>query len=72
MNAQVSNIRRRTVYYDRVRRRVWVFGQRWHHGATGAALTTAGTVGVLIGGVLMAHDWKDRQMWFERGWGTQP
>jgi hypothetical protein len=26
----------------------------------------------LTGGVLMAHDWKDRELWFERGRGTQP
>ena len=23
------------------------------------------------GGVLMAHDWKDRSIWFERGRGSQ-
>jgi hypothetical protein len=27
----------------------------------------------LTGGAsLMAHDWKDRSIWFERGYGTQP
>jgi hypothetical protein len=24
------------------------------------------------GSVLIVHDWQDRQIWFERGWGTQP
>jgi hypothetical protein len=24
------------------------------------------------GGALMAHDWKDRPIWFERGYGSQP
>jgi hypothetical protein len=24
------------------------------------------------GGALMAHDWKDHTIWFERGHGTQP
>ncbi|MBJ7330539.1 MAG: hypothetical protein JHC95_11625 [Solirubrobacteraceae bacterium] len=57
------------MHYDRVRRRLWVLGQRCHHGATGAILMTTGLV---VGGALMAHDWKDRQMWFERGWGSQP
>ena len=47
------------------RRRVWVCGQRVHHGLTGVLLAAAGTV-------LMAHDWKDRPMWFERGAGNQP
>lgn len=72
MDAKVSNSRRYPLYYDRVRRRLWVLGQRCHHGATGAILTTVGTAGVLIGGALMVHDWKDRQIWFERGWGNQP
>jgi hypothetical protein len=43
---------------------LWIFGQRLHHGATGALLTFAGAVGV----ALMAHDWKDRSVWFSRGW----
>jgi hypothetical protein len=25
----------------------------------------------LTGGALMAHDWKDRELWFERGRGSQ-
>jgi hypothetical protein len=24
------------------------------------------------GGLLMAHDWKDRALWFARGWQDQP
>jgi hypothetical protein len=55
---------RKPIHYDRVRRRVWIFGQRCHHGATGALLTFAGALGV----ALMAHDWKDRTVWFARGW----
>lgn len=53
------------LHYDPHRRRVWVLGQRVHHGTTGALLALAGAV-------LMLHDWKDRSMWFERGAGTQP
>ncbi len=37
----------RLVEYDALRRRVWIFGQRCHHGATGslvAALACAGLV----------------------------
>jgi hypothetical protein len=43
---------------------LWIRGQRCHHGATGALLATFGLV-------LMAHDWKDRGLWFARGWQDQ-
>ena len=66
-------------------RRMWVGGQRLHHGLTGVAVTTAGLGQLLVrrtaanralalallGGVLMAHDWKDRAVWFERGTQAQ-
>jgi hypothetical protein len=62
-------------------RRVWVGGQRLHHGLTGIAVATAGLAKLatgrteatraiawaLVGGALMAHDWKDRSVWFQRG-----
>jgi hypothetical protein len=62
-------------------RRVWIGGQRLHHGLTGIAVATASLANlalrrseanraiawVLAGGVLMAHDWKDRSAWFRRG-----
>jgi hypothetical protein len=77
---------RRPVHYDAVRRRLWIFGQRCHHGATGAFLTAAAATALVTslvdarravtlaatGSLLMAHDWHDRTMWFQRGWGTQP
>ena len=95
---------RRVVEYDLIRRRVWIRGQRCHHGATGlvvaglaciglfsenlpagkppldsrtmlaTVLTDSRTMlaGVLTGGAMMAHDWKDRSIWFERGRGSQP
>ena len=67
--------------YDPVLRRVWVGGQRLHHGATGAAFAAAGIAGLaarrlplrdvlpvaLVGTALMVHDWHDRARWFERG-----
>jgi hypothetical protein len=74
-------------FYDAERRRLWLFGQRCHHGATGVLLTGVAVAGLganrlksaslvvtlaATGSVLMLHDWKDRQIWFERGWGTQP
>ena len=77
----------RPIHYDAVRRRLWICGQRCHHGATGAILTAVGAVGAIAslkplrplgtvallatGTVLMAHDWKDRPHWFERGSGSQ-
>ncbi len=55
---------RHPLHYDSHRRRLWILGQRCHHGATGALLAA-------LGAALMLHDWKDRSIWFERGWGTQ-
>lgn len=55
----------RLIGYDPERRRLWIGGQRVHHGLTGVLLT-------ILGAVLMLHDFKDRSMWFERGPGTQP
>lgn len=51
--------------YDPARKRLWICGQRVHHGLTGVLMATAGTV-------LMMHDWKDRPLWFQRGVGSQP
>lgn len=70
---------------DWAQRRVWVVGQRLHHGLTGALIAGAGLAGLaarsrdarrsmrwaLLGGMLMAHDWHDRAIWFKRGPGTQ-
>ena len=69
------------IRYDACRRRVWVRGQRLHHGCTGALVTGLGVAGLaarrvtpkgglewaLLGTALMAHDWRDRSVWFERG-----
>jgi hypothetical protein len=78
------------VEYDGRHRRVWISGQRCHHGATGSIVALAGFFGLvagqahlsrrhgpsrslaalaLAGGALMAHDWEDRHVWFERGRG---
>ena len=72
---------RHPIHYDAGRRRLWVVGQRCHHGAAGALMAgvaatglAATRVGVRLGisllttaGVLMAHDWRDRSVWFARG-----
>ena len=69
------------VHYDAKRRRVWLGGQRMHHGLTGVVVTTVGLAGLaarrmttlggvewaLLGAVLMVHDWDDRTAWFQRG-----
>jgi hypothetical protein len=46
--------------YDSERRRVWICGQRLHHGLTGVVLAAAGIA-------LMAHDRHDRSIWFRLG-----
>jgi hypothetical protein len=78
--AESSRSLRKALEYDAARRRVWLFGQRCHHGATGALIATIAALGLAAhakprsvatlaatGGFLMAHDWRDRSIWFERG-----
>ena len=83
MGSTSSVVRREhhLVDYDPVLHRVWIGGQRLHHGATGAAFAAAGIAALLarripardsvpmalLGATLMAHDWKDRAVWFRRG-----
>jgi hypothetical protein len=76
----------RPVEYDSIRRRLWIFGQRCHHGATGALVASAACVAIAAerqvagplvalaatGGMMMVHDWKDHSFWFELGYGSQP
>ncbi len=70
----------RIVGYDPQLRRIWIGGQRLHHGVTGILLAGAGLAGLatrrsanhalawtLAGGAMIAHDWKDRGVWFRRG-----
>ncbi len=93
MRYNLPQPRKQIVEYDSMRRRLWILGQRCHHGATGSVVATIAFMALLIepagiretptdmkplialaaaGGVLMLHDWKDRQVWFERGPGNQP
>ena len=75
------------VQYDAMRRRLWILGQRCHHGATGAVLASGALLAATVsrsqlartavlagatGALLMVHDWQDRYIWFERGRGSQP
>lgn len=48
------------IHYDAARKRVWIREQRVHHGMVGTLLAAAGVI-------LMAHDWQDRGVWFQRG-----
>jgi len=93
IHAQIEKPSWRLIEYDVIRRRVWILGQRCHHGATGSLVAAVACLGLaaetvhaiqpridgramlaaaLTGGALMAHDWKDRSIWFERGRGSQP
>jgi hypothetical protein len=79
MDARLHIAPRRFFAYDPVRRRVWIAGQRCHHGATGTVLAAASLTSLAVvrargalvlgiaGGLLMAHDWKDRAWWFHPG-----
>ena len=81
MDAPSRSRARKPIEYDAVRRRLWLFGQRCHHGATGVVLAGVALTGLFsaharprglgalaaTGGLLMVHDWKDRSRWFERG-----
>ena len=73
------------IHYDAARRRLWIAGQRCHHGATGllvAAIAASrlsaprlrlGPAALLATGtLLMVDDWHDRSIWFQRGWQDQP
>lgn len=84
---------RKVVEYDSLTHRLWILGQRCHHGATGSLLAAAGFFALISdraaihkpivrprsalalagagGALMMAHDWKDRAIWFERGRGSQ-
>ena len=85
MGSQLEHRPRKLVEYDSLHRRVWIFGQRCHHGATGSVVATLACLGfaaerlrgttlvaLAAGGALMLHDWKDHAIWFELGRGSQP
>lgn len=87
MRQDAQDTARKLVEYDGLRRRVWILGQRCHHGATGSVVAALACIGLIAidrdprspllaviatGGALMAHDWKDHSIWFQRGPGVQP
>ena len=92
MRTGTRHLEQRLVEYDAIRRRLWILGQRCHHGATGSVVAALACAAAMVesakvqrpgaptpmvalaltGGALMAHDWKDHAIWFERGHGTQP
>lgn len=47
MRTTIDQQSRRAVEYDALRRRVWIFGQRCHHGATGSVIAALACVGLL-------------------------
>ena len=93
MRAGAGHSVKKLVEYDTLRHRLWILGQRCHHGATGSIVAATAFL-VLVtepapigkppvgprsmlaltaasGALMMAHDWKDRAIWFERGRGSQ-
>jgi hypothetical protein len=84
MDRQPRKPSNRLFRIDLEQRRVWIRGQRIHHGVTGVVLAGAGLAGLaarrltplggiewaLLGTALMAHDWHDRSIWFQRGPGS--
>jgi hypothetical protein len=83
MRRAPGTIGNRLLAVDVERRRLWVGGQRVHHGLTGLLVAGAGLTGLaarrltprgglewtLLGTALIAHDWGDRGIWFKRGRG---
>jgi hypothetical protein len=85
MGSQLQHRPRKIVEYDGFRRRVWILGQRCHHGATGSIVAALAVLGLIAerpspksvvafaaGGALMAHDWKDHAIWFQPGPQEEP
>lgn len=92
MGSDGRHSRMKLVEYDALRRRLWIRGQRCHHGATGSIVAALACLGLIAdpappvrqlararsilalaaGSAMMIHDWKDRSLWFERGYGSQP
>lgn len=83
MRARRKRLLRKLLEYDASRRRLWIGGQRCHHGAAGSIVAGTACAGLLTGRrrtpslamalagwLLMGHDWKDRSIWFERGHGS--
>ena len=48
MQSTGANTRKALVEYDALRRRVWIFGQRCHHGATGTVVTALACLGLIV------------------------
>ncbi|HYU59417.1 MAG TPA: hypothetical protein VEK39_01540 [Solirubrobacterales bacterium] len=83
MDVKPWKLGNRWVGIDLERRRLWIGGQRVHHGVTGLMVAAAGLTGLaarrfttrgglewtLLGSALIAHDWSDRSVWFKRGPG---
>jgi hypothetical protein len=47
---------RKVVEYDSTRRRVWIGGQRCHHGATGSIVATTACAGLVTGRKVTSSD----------------
>jgi hypothetical protein len=48
MRSELSPYKRKVVEYDSLRHRLWILGQRCHHGATGSVVATIACLGLVI------------------------
>jgi hypothetical protein len=62
MRSTRKPVRDRLVEYDALRRRVWILGQRCHHGATGSVVAALACVGLIADSVPPAHGLAPRSM----------
>jgi hypothetical protein len=51
MQSAQTSLRQRLVEYDGLRRRVWILGQRCHHGACGGVVAALACVGLIVDSV---------------------
>jgi hypothetical protein len=62
MHSPAKTLRGKLVEYDALRRRVWILGQRCHHGATGGVLAGLAFVGLIADSLPPFHGAAPRSM----------
>lgn len=62
MHSPAKTAREKLVEYDALRRRVWILGQRCHHGATGGVLAGLAFAGLIADSLPPFHGAAPRSM----------